>query len=433
MRRLKSAYPWNILVFPAASEIGLEIHRALRDCKEVRLFAANLPGLSQADFHYRQVLSLPPLADPDFLAKLQQLVTAHKIDAIYPAHDEVLEAFALWGDRVPVPVITASPATCRLCRSKRATYQAMAGIVPVPQHWAQASADLPFPIFVKPDKGQGSQRARPIADYVSLTMAMAEETDLLLMENLSGAEYTVDCFSTVSDGVLFAAARRRVQAKTGIAVLTETVLLPEAADYAARIQRVLGMQGAWFFQMKADAQGQLKLLEIAPRIAGSMALSRALGPNLPLLSLYAAAGHKVQIDAFAGEVRLGRSLDTHFIDHRPFDALYIDLDDTLVVHDTVNSRLVALIYNCHNRGIPVHLITRHQGDLLAYLNRFRLAHLFTRIIHIADPDEPKAIYITEANAVLVDDSFRERHTALELRGTRGYDAAGALCLMDERV
>jgi predicted ATP-grasp superfamily ATP-dependent carboligase len=432
MPRLKPAYPWNVLVFPAASEIGLEIHRALADCKEVNLVAANLAGPSLADFHYRTVHALPSVHEAAFLPQLQALLTHCAIDTIFPAHDDVLAALAELGDALLVPVIAAPPAACRICRSKKLTYAALAGQVPIPQLFDPAQDTLPWPVFVKPDKGQGSQRARRIDNAAQLTAALAAEPDLIVQELLPGAEYTVDCFSTREQGVLLAAPRIRRQAKSGIAVLTEPAELPEAKIFAARIHAALGLTGAWFFQLKADAAGELRLLEVAPRIAGSMALSRALGPNLPLLSLYAAAGHRVQLDVFPGAVTLGRSLDVTFLDRRPFGALYLDLDDTLLVRGQVNTGMVALVYNCHNRGIPVTLLTRHRGDLAATLARHRLQGLFSRIVHLTDAAEPKAAHITEPDAVLVDDSFRERRLAVERCGIRAYDAAGAICLIDDR-
>ena len=39
------------------------------------------------------------------------------------------------------------------------------------------------------------------------------------------------------------------------------------------------MNGSWFFQMKRDSEGHLKLLEIAPRIGGTSSLYRIKGVN----------------------------------------------------------------------------------------------------------------------------------------------------------
>jgi hypothetical protein len=220
--------------------------------------------------------------------------------------------------------------------------------------------------------------------------------------------------------------------KTGVAVVSQFADLPEARPWADRLGKKLGLRGAWFFQIKEDHEGQLKLLEIAPRIAGSMSLSHAVGPNFPLLSLYEAAGSPVTVDRFKADYKLGRSLNVRLIYDRPIGALYMDLDDALIIRGQVNTGLASLIFQCRNRKIPVHLITRHKSNLIETLKHYGLSDLFDRVVHIADDAIPKAKYITEADAVLVDDSFAERHAAARAGYIRCFDPAAALCLLDER-
>ena len=217
-------------------------------------------------------------------------------------------------------------------------------------------------------------------------------------------------------------------------ILAHSYERPEVQDIACKIQSRLKLYGAWFFQLKRDADGRLCLLEVAPRIAGSMALSRAAGPNFPLLSLYEAAGFKLSVAAFDHQMTMGRSLDIRFLYDQPIGALYVDLDDTLILRGSVNPRLAALIFQCRNRDIPVKLITRHTGDLNATLARHRLTDLFDAIIHLpSDLSITKGQHITEPHAVLIDDSFQERDTAYRRYGIRCFDAAGAQCLLDERA
>jgi len=430
---LKKNYPWNVLVFPAASEVGLEIHRALRDSKEVVLHGAQQPGASVAAFHFQHLHELPSIHDLACLLRLQALIAAHKIDAIFPAYDDIVEWLAKHATQLAATVITSDISVCTICRSKRATYQALGDVVPVPRRWTPDAPDMHFPVFVKPDRGQGSQRARRINSREELKIALGTEPDLLVMDYLPGREYTVDCFSQHGGGVLYAQARTRLQTKNGIATLTRLKNLPAAKEYAAKIASRLDLRGVWFFQMKEDAAGKPHLLEVAPRMAGSMALSRVAGPNFPLLSLYEAAGYPLKINAIETDMVMGRSLDVRFIYDKPVEALYIDLDDTLVIRGKVNTRLVALVFQCRNRGIPVYLLTRHKSVLDTTLAKFRLTQLFDRIIHIPDDAKLKADFIPEKNAVLIDDSFQERHTVAKQCGIRCFDAAGAICLLDERA
>lgn len=430
---LKKNHPWNVLVFPAASEIGLEIHRALRDSKEVILHGANLPGLSAANFHFQKLHELPSIHEAACLPQLQKLISDQKIDAIFPAYDDVQLWLSENAQSLEAEIITSPAETVRICRSKSATYKALNQIVNVPQLWALSDSSISFPVFVKPDCGQGSQRARRIDERSELDAAFAREPDLLITENLPGSEYTVDCFSQRGRGVMYAQARSRLQTKTGISTLSQIEDLPLIHEWAKLIANRLELYGTWFFQVKEDSKGDFHLLEVAPRIAGSMALNRVMGPNFPLLALYEAAGHDINIDTIDAKLSMSRSLDTRFIYDQPIDTLYIDLDDTLILREHVNTRMVALVFQFRNKGVPVHLITRHKKNLDATLAKFRLAHLFDSIIHIPEDTTPKAQFITETNAVLIDDSFQERHTAKRMLGIRCFDAAGAICLFDERT
>ena len=60
-----------------------------------------------------------------------------------------------------------------------------------------------FPVFVKPDKGQGSQNAEIINNKESLKNALRDNCYIIVLEYLIGKEYTVDCFNHRKDGLLF--------------------------------------------------------------------------------------------------------------------------------------------------------------------------------------------------------------------------------------
>jgi len=64
----------------------------------------------------------------------------------------------------------------------------------------------------------------------------------------------------------------------------------------------------WFFQVKENKEGELALLEVAPRVAGTMSMSRMLGVNLPLLSLFSFMGYEVNILKNNFGIEVDRSL-----------------------------------------------------------------------------------------------------------------------------
>ena len=210
--------------------------------------------------------------------------------------------------------------------------------------------------------------------------------------------------------------------RNGIAVHTRTVPLEGAECLAMQIHAALGMRGVWFFQVKRAADGQLVLLEVAPRIAGSMSTHRVLGVNFPLLTIFEHERLSLQMMTLPIHVELDRALHNRYRFDCRYEALYIDLDDTLLLRGRVNIDALRLVFSCINRHIPVVLITRHDGDLDATLRQHRLVGLFDEVIHL-HRGQRKSDYIRRKNAIFLDDSFAERKDVFERLGIPTFDCS----------
>ncbi len=412
----------NILVFPAGSEIGLEINEALRQCKEVKLFGAGASAPSHAPFTFENFYILPTINEPNWLDELCALCRSLEIDYIFPAYDDIVVALASEQHQIPAVILTASLDTCLITRSKRATYRRLQTVLRVPK-----IIDLPprlddYPLIVKPNCGQGSQGVTLAHTHEELTVAIAALDDPLVCEYLPGEEYTVDCFSDREQGLVFAGARVRRRMRNGIAVNTSPVALEGVEKLARSIQDNLAMRGAWFFQIKRAADGELCLLEVAPRIAGSMSTHRVLGINFPLLTIFEQERAPIRLLFNHDAIELDRALRNRFRHSITFSTLYIDLDDTLILRDCVNLDAVKLIYKALNQGKIVKLITRHAGDLHSKIKHHHLEGIFNEIIHIQDKS-PKSLYIKEPEAILVDDSFSERWEVQHTLNIRTFDCS----------
>ena len=423
---------YNVLVFPGGSEIGLEIHRALSGCKEVTLFSAAMDVSNHAPYVFQHHFVLPSIYKKDWIDKLNELVAQKQIDFIYPAYDDVLLALAENASRIHARLVLSPLETCRITRSKSATYRLMAGAVPVPEVYERSRAEYSYPVFIKPDRGQGSERTLVVFNRRELEVAIEKDQSALIIEYLPGDEVTVDCFSDRERGLQFCSGRRRLRTKSGISMATYAIDDPVFAKYASAICKRMELHGAWFYQLKKDRNGVYKMLEIGPRVAGAMALHRVMGVNFPLLSIYEQDRERVSIRVNEGPVHMDRALTNRYRHSYKFTVVYVDLDDTLVFRGKVNLNLVRFLYQCINQGVPLNLLTRHVGELEAVLSRHRLASLFDRIVHLR-PDEDKAAYILEPEAILLDDSFKERSAVAAKRHIRTFDSSMIEVLLDERT
>lgn len=399
----------NVLVFPCGSEIGLEIHAALRHAKDIVLHGASSVS-DHGEFayaRYRRIDADAQAGSAGLVEALNALVDEWAIDLVVPAHDSVIPLLAA-ATTLRAPAAVPDADTADTCRNKHLTYARLQHLGIVPD--AVQGLGCAYPIFAKPAVGQGSQGAERVDDAGRHRQLLGSGVDYVFSEYLPGAEYTIDCVSDTAGRLLHAAPRTRARIKSGISVRSAPAAHdPALLAMAGAIAAELRLRGAWFFQVREDRHGTPRLLEVAPRIAGSMALSRMRGINYPLLHVYAHAGRPFTVLPLDHEVVMDRALANRYRTSLRYCRVYLDLDDTLVTRGAVNPLLVALLYQWQARGIPVVLITRHAGRPLECLARYRIcAELFERIEHLQD-QTPKSLVIgADSGAIFIDDAFRER-------------------------
>ena len=425
----------KVMVFPCGSEIGLELHRALKDIRFITLF-----GASGAEDHgrcvYRNYIGgVPFITDPAFVDVLNAEIDKNGIDFIFPALDSVMAALSRVRDRLHAPLLTCDDNAVQICRSKARTYQALASCDFLPRVYASADAVDTYPVIIKPAEGQGSQGFMVIENRGMLEYELAQRTQpQVICEYLPGEEYTVDCFTDRHGKVRYASCRSRRRIKNGISVNSD--LMPpddRIRGIAAEINQKIPMRGVWFFQLKRNAAGDYRLLECATRVAGTMCLERAVGVNLPLLTVFDALGYDVEIAPQLTDVSVDRALYNVFSLDLDYDEVYVDYDDTLIVNGRVNFTVLRFIYQCVERKIPVTLLTRHETDVREDMQAFRVfPGLFDRIVCIPRSERKIDNVSPSSKALFIDDSYVERAAMQAAFGIAVFGVDAVEALIDER-
>ncbi len=419
----------RILVFPCGSEVGLELHRSLSCSTHLELYGAS-SAADHGEFVYRNYVGgLPYVDEAGFIDAINAIVRRHEIDFLLPALDRVLLAFALHQEQLACPVICSPRETCRICCSKSLTYQTFAGVAPVPAVYPTLSAAPKWPIFLKPDVGSSSRGIHLVGSADEATFFLEKDPTLLAMEYLPGREYTVDCFTDRHGVLRFAGARQRMRISNGISMHSQPVPGAAFRALAETINRTLTFRGLWFFQVKERQDQTLTLMEIAPRAAGTMSVYRNLGVNFPLLSVFDAMGLEVDILIGDFQIEVDRALYSRYRTNLSYRHLYIDLDDCLLFNGGVNTQAIQLLYQCVNRGVALHLLTRHASCPEETLRRFRLAGLFDEIVHL-QAREPKSGAIRHRDAVFIDDSYAERKEVHAKTGIAVFAPDAIECLLE---
>jgi len=336
----------------------------------------------------------------------------YKIDFIIPAHDSVLLKMVENQEVIKATIITSCLETCKICRSKKRTYEVFNNIIPTPIIYNR-DQKINFPVFLKPEIGQGTKGTYKASTKEELNFYLEKDHTLLILEFLPGKEYTIDCFTDRNGNLLFAEGRERIRISNGISVHSKPVINSSFQKLAKIINQTLSFQGAWFYQVKERANGELVLMEIAPRIAGTMSLYRVLGTNFVELSLFDKMGKGISILRNKFDIEIDRALFARFFFRKQYSCVYIDLDDTIICNNKVNTDVIKFLYQARNMGKKIILISRHKEDIKKTLSKFAISDLLFDDIILIEENQNKAKYIKNMDSIFIDDSFAERKAVLD--------------------
>ncbi|MBK6826430.1 MAG: ATP-grasp domain-containing protein [Chitinophagaceae bacterium] len=282
---------------------------------------------------------LLPLANqPEFAEQVLQICQKHSIQIILPLVTRELiplalhkAAFEKAGIRIPVSPLNA----LEIANNKGKLYQFLQWrgmdlpdfrIVENPAQFKTAIEDLGYPgkpVCFKPVESNGSRGFRiiqqsvnepdlllnqkPSSVYISLEEAIrilssGTFPELLIAEYLPGDEYSVDCLANKGEPVLVVPRLRKKMINgisvEGIFVKEETIIA-----YCSQIIRELQLHGNIGIQVKANLEGKFLVLEINPRVQGTISAGLGAGINLPLLAIKQELG--LPIDAAEMAVQWG--------------------------------------------------------------------------------------------------------------------------------
>jgi hypothetical protein len=440
-RKMIMKNKWNVLIFPSGTENGLEILKSLRYCKEVNLYSGTSKSINHSEFVYNEVNYISDIRNSEWINELNKVIEESKIDCVYPANSFVIDALLSNRKLINCEIILPDEEVVRLTRSKRATINVLKSAIDTPYLFSREEIkEEIFPIFMKPDKGYGSQGAEVVKslEHFNRKMKDDKEQSYILQEYLPGKEYSVDCFSD-GDKLLFSRGRSRERVRMGTSMHSELVdgeIHDSIVKIAEQINNIIPIKGAWFFQLKEDKDGKLKLLEIDIRIAGTMGLNRVRGINFPLLTIYQHYGLSVDLLVNEFNVVIDRCLHNKYSIDLEYDKVFIDLDDTIIMDKVrVNLDVIRLMYQWINKGIKIILVSKNlEHDKISYLSKFKIRDLFDDIFWLEE-SESKASYIKSYgydNSIFIDDSFSQRKEVRDILGIPTFDLSMIELLFDYR-
>lgn len=250
-------------------------------------------GFSLADAAF----VMPPASSPAYLPRAISLVRTANLQVVLPSsgfdilplsrHREQLE-------RLGVMLAFSDYETIVLCNDKLRLFQALERDFQLAWFTGDPT-EVRFPCVAKPVQGKGSRdvflcRTREDLDRATAGRGTGE---MVIQEYLPGTEYSVDVLSDMSGMALFAVPRIRIETRGGISSKGQVVRHQEIERMCLAMAERLRLKGPTCFQVRDDAAGRPRLMEINPRLGGGTVISTLAGANLPLLTLEMLCGKAV--------------------------------------------------------------------------------------------------------------------------------------------
>lgn len=264
--------------------------------------------------------TIPLADDPNFVDAILSLCRRKNIHAILPLVTKELiplsrrsNEFELAGAKL----LVSPTSSLEIANNKSSLYEFLQWrgiavptfkVVETVEQFKTAVEELGYPakrVCFKPSVSNGSRGFRiisnqineldllfnykPNSTYISLNGAVGILSsgtfpELLVSEYLPGEEYSVDCLANHGESVLII-PRLRKKMINGISVEGEFIKEENIITYCTQIIKELQLHGNIGIQVKKSDRAQFLILEINPRVQGTIAAALGAGVNLPVLAV----------------------------------------------------------------------------------------------------------------------------------------------------
>ena len=255
------------------------------------------PALQEADRPY----IVPRLSDPAYIPTLSQICRQEQVQLIFPLIDPDIPVLArhrqqleATGARVAVVSQEAAATTA----DKWLSYHLFRQLdVPTPGSWLPGeacSADLEYPVFMKPRFGSAGKQTFKVHSKRELAFFLDYVPDPIVQEYLPGPEITNDVICDFGGNVLAVVSRQRIEVRWGEVAKGKTIYAPVITQHCVTIAKALRAIGPITVQcMLCD--GRPYFTEVNARFGGGVPLGIAAGVRSPHWFLTMAAGRPIEI------------------------------------------------------------------------------------------------------------------------------------------
>ncbi len=328
----------NILMTGGGAPGAAGIVKCLHQESSFNVIAADACNNATGKYLAKNFVLIPRADDPSFIEAVLSVCRNKNIHAVLPLVTKELiplsqhiKEFEMAGTKV----LLSSTASLEVANNKSRLYEFLQWrgirvpefrIIETIEQFSTAVNDLGYPskqVCFKPSVSNGSRGFRIITEYINeldllfnykpdstyisyagalKILSSGPFPELLVSEYLPGNEYSVDCLCNNGDSVLVV-PRLRKKMINGISVEGEFINHEIIVSYCKQIIKALLLHGNIGIQVKQSAAGEYLILEVNPRVQGTISAALGAGVNLPVLAIKLALG--IPVSAVELEIKWG--------------------------------------------------------------------------------------------------------------------------------
>lgn len=296
------------------------ILKCLKQEPAFNIVAADANALAIGKYLAKNFETIPAADSPDFIEAVFSVCKKYNIHILMPLVTKelfVLVKYKTEFEKAGIKVLVSDEHALEIANNKSKLYEFLQWrglavpdfrIVETVEQFTEAVSALGFPekpVCFKPSISNGSRGFRIINSTVnemdllfnykpnSVFLQFADAIrilssgtfpQLLVSEYLPGDEYSVDCLAQNGKAKLILP---RIRKKIINGITVEGVFIQNEAiiQYCNSIIEELKLHGNIGIQVKQAANGQFLILEINPRVQGTIAAALGAGINLPVLAI----------------------------------------------------------------------------------------------------------------------------------------------------
>lgn len=284
----------TILVSGASGVIGYGILKSLRQSHpESCLIGISVYERSAARA-FCDIFEKAPMTNHEgYISWLVDLIKKYNVSLAIPGIEVDVVAWSEHRatiEQSEARVLLNNPELIRLCSDKWMFYQRLVernSPYAIPTTLVFDEELQLFPLLLKPRKGSGSRGITIVKNREDLEEHLGDIGPKMMIQPVIGTaeeEYTTSAFFDLNSRLCASSTLKRRLSQAGFTDSAETVEVDNIENVLSHLSEIFMPVGPTNFQFRVD-KGQLKLLEINPRISSATSIRTAFGYNESAMSV----------------------------------------------------------------------------------------------------------------------------------------------------